>query len=841
MEENKNQKINSSDNQSDPGHPESQHKGGKADPDYASTEKAKLRRELSAIVESSDDAIISVSRDIRVTSWNAGAENIYGYTPDEVMGCKPDFLVPEHRKNEVSDYLEDVFQDKTIRHFETERLRKDGQMIHISLSVSPIKDEQDQIIGAATIARDITERKKSDLALQASEEKYRSIFEYSGDGILLMRETIIDCNRQAEKIFGYSKEELIGRHPEELSPVKQPDGSSSASEGKRFINQAIHGNLSQFYWKHQRKGGGLVDTEITLNRVHTEKGYALVAVIRDISEQVEHQRELERRSEEIRTQNEEFVALNEELSEANERLERINQALASSEKKFKTLFNSASDAIFIHNFQGSILEANERGCKRLGYSRKEILEMSPSSFESPRFARKFPNRLKKLQEKGYLFAETEHISRSGKVIATEINARVINFNKQKAVLVIARDITKRKKAEQRIAKNNRELIRAKEKAEESDRLKSAFLANMSHEIRTPMNGILGFTQLLRRPAIAEEKQREYLDVIESRSRELMQIINDIIDISVIEANQLTLNREEMGLNDLLNELQVFFQQSLDNHPEKQINLTHHAGLDDNQSLILADHHRVRQIFSNLLNNAIKFTSSGFIRFGYELSNNDELLCYVEDTGIGIPREAQPWIFERFRQADESITRSFGGTGLGLAITRELVEKHGGKIWLRSQQGKGSCFYFTLPYEPMGIQPIEEKKQTTAEHYHWEGHTLLVVEDDPASQHLIKEILEPTHATILITGDGRQALKALENGHSITLILLDLQLPDQSGLELTQRIKKSHPQIPIIAQTAYAMRQDKQKTLEAGCDDYISKPLKTNLLLNKIDHFLEKKV
>ena len=839
MKENKNQKINSSDNQSDSDHPDTGHKCGNTDPDPASTEKAKLQRELSAIVESSDDAIISVSRNIRITSWNTGAETIYGYMAYEVMGCKPDFLIPEHRKNEVHDYLEDVFQDKTIRHFETERLRKDGQLIHISLSVSPIKDERDQIIGAATIARDITERKKNDLALQASEDKYRSIFEYSGDGILLMKETILDCNRQACNIFGYSKQELIGCRPEKLSPVKQPDGSSSVSEGKRFINKALHGNISQFYWKHQRKGGGLVDTEITLNRVHTEKGYTLVAVIRDISEQVEHQRELERRNDEIRTQNEEFVALNEELSEANERLERINQALASSEKKFKTLFNSASDAIFIHNFQGSILEANEIGCKRLGYSRKEMLEMSPSSFESPRFARKFSNRLKKLIEKGYLFAETEHISRSGKVIATEINARVINFNEQKAVLVIARDITKRKKAEQRIAKNNRELIRAKEKAEESDRLKSAFLANMSHEIRTPMNGILGFTQLLRRPGIAEKKQMEYLDVIESRSRELMQIMNDIIDISVIEANQLTLNREEMGLNDLLNELLVFFQQSL-NQSDKQINLTHHAGLDDNQSLILADHHRLRQIFSNLLNNAIKFTSSGFIRFGYELSNNDELLFYVEDTGIGIPREAQPWVFERFRQADESITRSFGGTGLGLAITRKLVEKHGGNIWFRSQEGKGTCFYFTLPYDPVEDQPIDEKEQTTTNHYNWTGHTLLVVEDDPASQHLIKEILEQTRARVIIAGDGKEALRTIENGHSITLILLDLQLPDQSGLELTQRIKRSHPQMPIIAQTAYAMRQDKQRTLEAGCDDYLSKPLNAELMLKKIETFIEEK-
>jgi len=840
MEDNNKQDFNSSTNNSDPGHPENSQQSGSTSSDISGAEKAKLQKKLSAIVESSDDAIISVSKNIHITSWNAGAEAIYGYTQDEVIGCKPDFLVPEHRKNEVNDYLKDVFQDKTIRHFETERLRKDGRLIHISLSVSPLKDEQDQIIGAATIGRDISERKKREQALLASEERYRSIFEYSGDGILLMHETIVDCNWQASKILGYSKEELIGRHPEKLSPSKQPDGSSSTSEGKRFINQALQGNISQFYWKHQRKDGGLVDAEITLNRVHTEEGYGLVVVIRDISEQIEHQRELERRNEEIRTQNEEFLALNEELSEANEHLESINHALAVSEKKFRTLFNSASDAIFIHDMQGRMLEVNDMACKRLGYNREELLKMSPSDLDAPRFARKLPGRLKRLEEKGYLFAETEHITRSGKTIAIEVNARVIDFNDRKAVLAIARNITKRKKAEQRIAKSNRELIRAKEKAEESDRLKSAFLANMSHEIRTPMNGILGFTQLLRHPGIAEKKRNEYLDVIESRSQELLQIINDIIDISVIEANQLTLNREEMGLNDLFGELQVFFQQNLANHTGKHINLTHHTGLDDNNSLIIADHQRLRQIFSNLLNNAIKFTTSGYIKFGYELKNRKELLFYVEDTGIGIPEQAQPRIFERFRQADESITRSYGGTGLGLAITRQLVEKQGGKIWLRSREGEGTCFYFTLPYEPAFARPVDEPEQKASTDYNWEAHTLLVIEDDPASRHLIKEILEPTRARVITAGDGKEAIDALENGHPISLILMDLQLPDQNGLELTQRIKKNHPDLPVIAQTAYAMRQDRQKAIAAGCDDYLSKPLKAEQLLKKINNLLVEK-
>jgi len=531
------------------------------------TEEVRLKNQLSAIVEFSDDAIIGVSRDIRITSWNAGAENIYGYTAEEVMGQTPDFLLPDNKKDEVYNYLTDVFKGHSIRHFETERLHKTGKIIQISLSVSPLKDEQGNITGAATIGRDITKEKMKEWALLESEEKYRSIFEYSGDGIFLMRERIIDCNQRAVKMLGYEKEELVGKRPEFLSPKNQPDGSVSVREGRRFIAAALRGETPQFLWKHQRKNGELIDTEITLNHVNTSQGGMIIAVLRDISEQIQHHRELEERNIEIRAQNTELRALNKELAETNEKLKQ-----------------------------------------------------------------------------------------------------------------------------------------AKLHAEESDRLKSAFLANMSHEIRTPMNGIIGFAQLLRSPKISEEKRDEFVEIIETRSRELLQIINDIIDISMIEANQLQLQSTAMVLNDLMEELYNYHSQILKNHTEKQIECTYQAPLKGDKNLIISDIKRLRQIFTNLLSNAIKFTHSGHITFGYELHQPHELLFFVKDTGIGIPRSAQEKIFERFRQADDSITRSYGGTGLGLSLTIKLVEMLGGQIWVESTPEVGSCFYFTLPYEQPHSNP-----------------------------------------------------------------------------------------------------------------------------------------
>jgi len=796
-------------------------------------EKERLKNQLSAIVEFSDDAIIGVSKDLRITSWNTGAENIYGYTAEEVLDHHPDFLLPDNKKKEVQHYLRDVFKGHTIRHFETQRLHKNGTIIQISLSVSPLKDENGTITGAATIGRDITEQKIKEWALRESEEKYRSIFEYSGDGIFLMKEEILDCNQQIVQMLGYPKEELIGKRPEALSPKNQPDGSTSDREARRFITQALRGETPQFYWKHQRKNGELVDTQITLNHVKTSKGSRIIAMVRDISEQIQHQRELEQRNDEIRAQNTEFQILNKELAETNE-------ALKASENKFRTLFNSISDAIFIHDFQGHFLEINQQACNQLGYSKKELLNMDPSQLDSRGYARKFPLRLEKLKQQGQLFFETQHVSKDGKHIPTELHARMIQFNAKPAILTVARDITRRKEAERKIQQFNRELIQAKEHAEESDRLKSAFLANMSHEIRTPMNGIIGFAQLLKTPNLSEEKQNEFIEIIDSRSQQLLQIINDIIDISMIEANQLQLQPSEMVLNDLMEELYLFHSQLLENHSEKKVACFYRAPLKADECLIHSDAHRLRQILSNLLSNAIKFTHAGQIEFGYQLHQPDKLLFYVEDTGIGIPDSAKEKIFERFRQADDSITRSYGGTGLGLALTRKLVERMGGEIWVESTQGVGTCFCFTLPYKPLPNSSSQEDLLTASTPiYDWSRHTILVVEDDPSSQKLIREMLEPTGGSVIMANNGYRAWEVIQGEAAPSLILMDIKLPDQDGLELTRNIKKHHPNLPVIAQSAYAMSHDRNKCLQAGCDDYLSKPLDPSRLLDRINRQLKK--
>jgi len=380
-----------------------------------------------------------------------------------------------------------------------------------------------------------------------------------------------------------------------------------------------------------------------------------------------------------------------------------------------------------------------------------------------------------------------------------------------------------------------DLFQAKEKAEESDRLKSAFLANMSHEIRTPMNGIMGFSQMLQNKEYPRDKQKKFLDIIHSRTKHLLHIINDLIDLSKIEANQFSLEFQDFCLNDIMQELHTLFLNELKKRGKNQIQLKLHLGLNYEESCIKSDSYRFRQVMDNLLNNAVKFSDKGAIEFGYELQSNEKLLFYVKDTGIGIPCEQQKHIFERFRQVDDSTSRAYEGTGLGLTISKNLVELMGGEMWVKSKEAEGSVFFFTLPFdnkisEQTGIE--KEAFQVTSDK---KNRTLLIIEDDPASCEYMKEILEAKGFNTITSQTGEDGYTAFLNYPEIDLILMDIKLPDTNGLELTRKIRASslNNKVPVIAQTAYAMSGDAKKSIDAGCNDYISKPIDSKELLDKI--------
>ena len=387
--------------------------------------------------------------------------------------------------------------------------------------------------------------------------------------------------------------------------------------------------------------------------------------------------------------------------------------------------------------------------------------------------------------------------------------------------------------------SEQELIRAKEKAEESDRLKSAFLANMSHEIRTPMNGIIGFSQILKENDYPKEQQKKFIDIIHSRTQHLLHIINDLVDVSKIEANQLTLNFQNFCLNDVMKEIYSVLSNEMKSREKDHIQLKLHLGLNYEESYIQSDFNRFRQIMDNLLKNAIKFTEKGTVKFGYEPWREGSLLFYVKDSGVGIPKDQQEYIFERFRQVDDATMEGREGTGLGLTISKNLVELLGGELWLKSKEGEGSVFYFTLPYKEKSKKISEKGEKTEQGISNTEEKTFLLIEDDPTSREYIKALLEPEGINLISCETGSEGYEAFMNHPEIDLILIDIKLPDTNGLDLTQKIRSSsqNKDVPVISQTAYAMSGDAKKSIEAGCNDYISKPVDNKELLKKISKFI----
>lgn len=395
-----------------------------------------------------------------------------------------------------------------------------------------------------------------------------------------------------------------------------------------------------------------------------------------------------------------------------------------------------------------------------------------------------------------------------------------------------------------VARHMKTLHIAKEKAEESDRLKSAFLANMSHEIRTPMNGILGFAELLKEPELTGELQQTYIRIIERSGVRMLNIINDLVDISKIESGHVEVFLSETNLNEQLDFLYAFFKPETDS---KGLQFIVTKSLPSENASIITDREKINSILSNLIKNAIKYCDVGTIEFGYKVINpfvktsatqetQPELEFYVRDTGIGIPKTRQKAIFDRFVQADIEDKKALQGAGLGLSIAKAFVEMLGGKIRVESNPenasvDEGSVFYFTIPYNYVRSIDTDSKKVilNNEKKIELKKVKILIVEDEEISDLLLTISMEKFSKEILTAKSGTEAIKIIRNNPDIHLILIDMKIPGIDGYETTRQIRQFNQNVLIIAQTAYAQIGDKEKALAAGCNDYLSKPIQLDIL------------
>lgn len=381
---------------------------------------------------------------------------------------------------------------------------------------------------------------------------------------------------------------------------------------------------------------------------------------------------------------------------------------------------------------------------------------------------------------------------------------------------------------------NDELINAMVKAQESDNLKSAFLANMNHEIRTPLNAIMGFSELLLQTGLSKEKIENFVQIIHVSSLQLLSIISDIMDISKIESGQIIIGSDMINVNNLLNELFITYKKIVD---LEKIKFSWTCDRPDDVIQIKTDGNRIKQVLCNLLNNAIKFTEEGEINFGFNIKEHF-VEFFVKDTGIGISQENHLLIFDHFRQVDLTSTRIYGGNGLGLSISKALVEKLGGTITVHSELGTGSTFSFTIPYiketeETVGSASMTKSDQPIFKN----GKTILIVEDEVNNHAYLEELLSEINVKAVHAWDGKEAVEQVKKHSEISLVLMDIKMPVMDGNEATRLIKHIRPELPIIAQTAFTSSHDKKLALEAGFDNYISKPISKETLLKLIADYL----
>jgi signal transduction histidine kinase/CheY-like chemotaxis protein len=383
--------------------------------------------------------------------------------------------------------------------------------------------------------------------------------------------------------------------------------------------------------------------------------------------------------------------------------------------------------------------------------------------------------------------------------------------------------------------SNEELISAKNKAEESDRLKTVFLQNMSHEIRTPMNGILGFLELLHEPDLDEDTKSAYIDVMNVSGHRLMDTINNIVEISKIESKQVVVHNDLMNINRCLESNYDVFKYPA---AAKGLNLNLHMGIGAHNADIISDKYILNVTFTNLLGNALKFTKKGSIDFGAKI-DDEWLVCFVRDTGQGIPSERMEAIFERFVQADIEMTRPYEGSGLGLAIVKAYIEMLGGQIWVESKVGSGSTFWFRVPYKSATHEQIAPTLHHPVSLTDRELK-ILVAEDDEVSYTLLVEVLRSDKVQILRANNGIEAVQLVEENEDLSLVLMDIKMPKLNGIEATERIRTFNKSVPIVAQTAYALDGDRDKAISAGCDEYITKPIDSDILLGVVNRFARSK-
>ena len=735
-----------------------------------------------------------------IWDWNVATNEIFyseqwkkqiGYTDDELkneFSTWPDHLHPDEKlkcQNELVSYL-----NNPIDHFITEfRFRhKDGSYRWIHSKAASIKNLEGKVIRLFGTHNDITESKQNEAIFKDIIEKNPMSIQ-----ILDMQGYPIQINSAHTKLFGVQP-------PKNYSILN--DSQLLTKGFDKFFEQILKGEVVYFpdtYYNVHELDAAFPDSPVWVKALgftlNDNNGNPNKMVL--MHENITDRKNAEALLNEIIENNPMSIQVVDKAGYTLRVNPAFNKLFGSVPPTDFSIFDDlSSKSIELQNLVSKVKNGEIIHLPDINFNPHDVTEDAP---DNPLWIRALIFPLK------------------------------INGDKPERYVFMHENISERKAAEQ-------ELIKAKEQAEESDRLKSAFLANMSHEIRTPMNGILGFSELLKEPGLSGEQQQEYIRIIEKSGTRMLNIINDIVDISKIEAGLVKLAIRESNINEQIEYIYTFFKPEVE---AKGMKLLFSNSLTAKYSVINTDREKLYAILTNLVKNAVKYTENGSIEFGYTVEKSF-IQFYVKDTGIGIPEDRQLAIFERFIQADIADKMARQGAGLGLSISKAYVEMLGGKIWVESEEGVGSTFYFTLPYNPSSANDaFNQQFKLTSENIQIRKLKILIAEDDEVSEMLIKIVIENFAKEILTVKSGLEAIEICRHHTDIDLILMDIQLPRMSGYEATRQIREFNKDVVILAQTAFGLSGDREKAIEAGCNDYVTKPINNQKLLALIQQYFYK--
>jgi len=741
--------------------------------------KSEIR--FRTLFDPSPIAIALLNMDGRIVNANSTWSELVGYSTDELSIMKfTEFTFHEDIENDMNRFTDLISGKISSYRMEKRFVHRNGNLVWVNLFVSMLYDEKglpSEILG---MAEDTTAQKQIQKEIKFQSDLLNNV----GQAVIAtdLHGEVIYWNMAAEQIYGWSSAEAIGQNIVNLTPAQQ-----SQEQAVELMQELSEGKSWSGEFMVKGKEGNSFPCYVTDTPIFDSLGIliGIIGISSDLTAR--------------------------KLAE---------EKLIETEGKFRSYIEHSPVGIFIVDETGRYLDCNPAAQNMLGYTCEEILNLSIIDSLPLEEREKGLQNFNLVTEIGFAKVEIELLRKDGGRVPVLLES--VRLPQKNRFMAFCTDITERKITEQ-------ELLISKDKAEESDKLKTAFLQNMSHEIRTPLNGIIGFSSLLNSPDLSADDIAEFTEMISISGNRLIEIVNNILDISKIQTGQVNIEKKVVVINSIFSDILTFFS-----HFTKEKNLImNYTNQNDHNRTLFTDETKLNQILTNLVNNAVKFTKTGSIDFGYEIKDND-IEFFVRDTGIGILPEMQNQIFDRFIQAENSVSRGYEGAGLGLAICRGLVELLGGKIWVVSEFGKGTTFYFTLPYDPTTQNYIAESILPKIVEKKVRGK-ILIAEDDWISSQYLRRILVNSGVVVIHAENGQQAVEITRNTPDIDLILMDIRMPVMDGIDATKLIKKFRPDIPIIAQTAYAFASERKKILEIGCDEYLTKPIeehKLKAMLNK---------